>query len=172
YEFSLAVDITDDEDDGNYAIGDLSLREAIKLANANPGADTITFGVTGTINLTGALPDLSSDITITGPGANVLNVGRAADATTNYRIFTIGSGITAAISGLTLSNGFADYGGGISNMGTLELTNCTVNDNTAHFGGGIYNGGTLVITNSTISGSSSNFQGGGIENIGTLELTN
>jgi len=47
-----------------------SLRDAITRANALPGPDTITFAsaVTGTITLTSALPDLSTDITITGPG--------------------------------------------------------------------------------------------------------
>ena len=32
-----------DESDGNYALGDLSLREAIVLANTYPGTDTIRF---------------------------------------------------------------------------------------------------------------------------------
>jgi CSLREA domain-containing protein len=57
-----------------------TLREAITSANTNSasgaalgecaagfGADTISFTVPGTINLTGALPDLSSNLTINGP---------------------------------------------------------------------------------------------------------
>jgi CSLREA domain-containing protein len=40
---SLVVDLLADEDDGTFAAGDLSLREAIGLANAHPNATTITF---------------------------------------------------------------------------------------------------------------------------------
>jgi len=39
------------------------------ITTATSGLDTITFGVTGTINLTGPLPDLATSVTITGPGA-------------------------------------------------------------------------------------------------------
>ena len=45
-----------------------SLRKAITDANSQAGDDIINFSVTGTINLTGALPDLSSNIQILGPG--------------------------------------------------------------------------------------------------------
>ena len=43
-----------------------SLRDAITQANAAAGADTITFGVTGTINLASTLPDITGAVTITG----------------------------------------------------------------------------------------------------------
>src|SRR5262245_35874016 len=39
-----------------------SLRKAITTANTMAGDDTINFSVTGTINLTGALPDLDSNL--------------------------------------------------------------------------------------------------------------
>src|SRR6185295_655000 len=45
-----------------------TLRAAIEEANSLSGDDTINFSLTGTINLTGALPVLSSNITINGPG--------------------------------------------------------------------------------------------------------
>ena len=55
----LVVDTTADENNGNYGPGDLSLRQAIALANANPGADTIGFDIPGagvhTISLLSAL---------------------------------------------------------------------------------------------------------------------
>ena len=79
-----------------------TLRAAIQEANALFGADTIDFSVSGTINLTGALPTLFSDMTITGPGSALLTVRR--DTGGIYRIFTINSG-TIAISGMTITNG-------------------------------------------------------------------
>ncbi|MDB5336917.1 MAG: conserved repeat domain protein, partial [Planctomycetaceae bacterium] len=42
-DLHLVVDITVDQDDGNYLAGNLSLREAIYLSNVNSGADTISF---------------------------------------------------------------------------------------------------------------------------------
>ena len=45
-----------------------SLREAITAANSQAGDDIIQFSVTGTINLTGALPDLGTPIRIQAPG--------------------------------------------------------------------------------------------------------
>jgi len=66
----LVVDTTADENNGNYGPGDLSLREAITLANANPGTDTISFDIPGagvhTINLLSALPLISDPVTIDG----------------------------------------------------------------------------------------------------------
>jgi CSLREA domain-containing protein len=68
-------------------VGDgCTLREAINAANALAGADTIdATGVSGTIGLTAALPDLSSDITILGPGATLLKVSRSGSA--RFRVF-------------------------------------------------------------------------------------
>ena len=69
---------------GSGLAGDL--RYAITQANTAPGDDTITFSVTGTINLAGALPDLSSNLDIEGPGAASLTVRRN---TGTYRIFAV-----------------------------------------------------------------------------------
>ena len=69
------------------ANGACTLRAAIQQANFAPPGDIIGFSVTGVINLTGALPDLSTDITINGPGASQLTVRR--DTGGDYRIFTV-----------------------------------------------------------------------------------
>jgi hypothetical protein len=157
-------------------LGAGSLREAITFANdevLHPGADVITFapGVTGILRLTGALPPLTSNIDIQGPGANVLAVRR--DTGGDYSILQIDSG-TVAISGLTLTNGNLanDAGGGIANGGTLTLSNCTLSGNTAYAGGGIFNGGTLTLSNCTLSTNAAVELGGGIYNAGTLTLSN
>src|SRR5262249_37918668 len=86
-----------DENDGIY-VNNVSLREAIAAANSQAGDDTIQFSVAGTVNLTGALPDLASNIRIKGPGADALTVRR--DSGGDYRIFTIGAGVSVDISGL------------------------------------------------------------------------
>ena len=76
-------------------------------------------------------------------------------------MFQVDEGVTASISGLTISGGqAAGNGGGVYNSGTLTLTGCTVSGNTASFGsgtsdgGGIYNNGTLSLTDSTIAANS------------------
>jgi CSLREA domain-containing protein len=138
-----------------------TLREAIKSANADAasgaadgecaagaGDDTITFSVTGPINLTSALPNLSTNITLSGPGANLLTVRR--DTGGYYRVFTVPAGAAVNVSGLTVSNGLtadgargatganggnAVNGGGILNAGTLNLTGVWVTGNKTGRGG-------------------------------------
>src|SRR4051794_11482072 len=102
-----------------------SLRQAILDANVTPGDDTITIQASGTIQLGGALPSLSSNIDLQGPGANQLAVRRNTEAA--YGIFTVGDGAIVTISGLTITNGAAlQGGGGISNGGTLTLKEVSV----------------------------------------------
>ena len=52
----LNVNSLADPGDGTCDVLECTLREAINEANANAGPDVIDFSVTGTINLTGALP--------------------------------------------------------------------------------------------------------------------
>src|SRR5205807_8471283 len=100
---TFTVNILADTVDINPAV--TSLREAITAANSQAGDDSINFSVTGTINLTGGLPDLSSNIQILGPGAASLTVRR--DTGGDYRIFTVAGGPTVIFDGLTISNGYA-----------------------------------------------------------------
>ena len=155
-----------------------SLPHAVAQANLNPGS-MIQFqsGLSGTIPLSSTL-ELSADVTIVGPGANVLTV-QGGGGQTGFRVFTVDSGVTTALSSVTVTGGNATKGGGINNSGTLTLTDCTVSGNAAGgngSGGGIFNGGTMTLTNCTVSGNSSGAfgwpsSGGGIENSGgTLVL--
>jgi CSLREA domain-containing protein len=81
-------------DDADGTDGECTLREAITSANtdtssgmatgecaAGSGDDVIDIGVTGTVNLTRVLPDLSTSIQIEGPGADQLTVGATLGAT-------------------------------------------------------------------------------------------
>jgi CSLREA domain-containing protein len=156
--------------------GQCSLREAIIEANAHAGADTIDFIVNGTINLLTALPDISDDVTISGPGANLLTVARSTTVgTPDFGIFTISTGKIVNISGVTISGArTSGNGGGINNSGKLTLTGVEVSDNQGLLGGGIFSFDSLTISNSTVSGNhtgSSGF-GGGLFVIGDLKVTN
>src|SRR5687768_8208904 len=95
--------VTNTEDSG---VG--SLRAALEQANLDPAEDTIEFApaVTGTITLLTALPELSTDVIVSGPGASALAVARSAAAgTPAFRIFAVEAGAEVAISGLTITGG-------------------------------------------------------------------
>ena len=119
-----------------------SLRGAIQTANSHPGADGIGIDLPAgsVINLTGALPDITESVSISGPGANMVTVRRNTGG--NYGIFNVATSGTVSFFGLTISNGLAGNGGGInkSGGGTINVTSCTVSGNSASFaGGGIHN---------------------------------
>ncbi len=177
---------------------DCSLREAIAVAA--PGETVLfssLFNSPQTITLGGTELTINKNLTIQGPGANLLTVnGNSASRVFNVGAFTVGlSGMTVtggnAFGGfggggifnngtLTVTNSTisgntgSDIGGGIFNLGALTVTNSTISGNTANDGGGILNGGTLTVTNSTISGNTAALGGGGIFNTGgnTLTVTN
>jgi hypothetical protein len=169
YATTITVTNTNDSGPG-------SLRQA--LADVQNG-DTITFAVIGTIGLTNGELFINNNITISGPGANMLTVSRAQNAPA-FRIFRVGDGLTVVIQGLTISNGLAqsfEFGGGILNgSSTLSLINCTVSGNsTDSLGGGISNfvsNATVRIESSTLSANVAGDYGGGIANGGTLTINN
>ncbi len=71
----------------------------------------------------------------------------------------------AVLSGFTITNGYANYGGGICCLDNSKpvITNCTVVGNAATgYGGGIYcfNGSNPIITNCIIAGNSADYGGG------------
>jgi large repetitive protein len=179
-----------------------SLRDAVTAANALPQATAtpVTAAMVPTINFASSLHlsaqspgdynitnggtlTISANMNIAGPGANLLSLNGAG----NNQIFNIGSG-TVFLSGLSLVNGAAPggSGGGISNGGTLTVTNSTFSGNSATggngydnpnpfqgngggygSGGGIYNSGILTVTNSTFSGNgATGGMGGGDSNGG------
>ncbi len=150
----------------------------IEQANANPDPagsviqfDPTAFATPQTITLpsTLELSEANGPEEIDGPGASLLTIhGNDVGA------FQVDNGVTATISGLTISGSFAGYGGGIENAGALTVTDSIIANNSADGdGGGIQNEnpGTLTITNSTITGNSGG-NGAGIDNLGTLLITN
>ena len=142
------------------------------MAASLGGSQTITFapGLTGTISL-GAGLEIGSSVTIDGPGASLLTVSGGGPSS-NFSDFTVDSGVTATISGLTIANGYTtNDGGGVSNGGDLTLSDDTVTGNSAYFGGGIYDAGTATLENDTISDNSA-YDGGGVLSAGVVTLIN
>lgn len=138
-----------------------SLRQAIIDANAGAGADDIVFqtGLTGTISLQSALPAITGDLTITGPGAALLTVSRGIAG--QIRIFDISGDVV--MTGLTVQDGYApgmmppgESGGGIlvRTGASLDISDCVIADceTFASTGGGIEVWGTLTMARCTISG--------------------
>ena len=173
---TLIVDTDVDESDGDFSMGDLSLREAIELANLSPGADFILFdaGLTGaTITLDPVLSELliTEDVTITGLGSGLLTVS-GGSAT---RIFHVDGGgpIDVEIVAMTLTGGNAigqlpnQDGGALVNVGgNVTLTDVVATGNHARFGGAFAStDGSLTITDSTIAVNTASIWGAGISNL-------
>src|SRR6185369_8093997 len=75
----------------------------------------------------------------------------------------VDSSLVTSISGITVRNGWSNYGGAISNSGTLTLARCIIEDNHAEIeGGGIASRGDLNVIKSTIRWNSANGYGGGM----------
>jgi len=147
--------------------GPNSLREAIEQSNSVFGQDTIYINTSGIINLESSLPNINDNLVIIGSNPQLINIHRNSPDT--FRIFTINSGKSTWIKGITISNGKVvnGQGGGIKNGGIfLELDNCNILDNSVSGinntgqGGGIFSIGTLLIQNCSIKGNSA-FQSGG-----------
>ena len=206
----------------------ITLRDAVRLANADPDADVIRFEpslfepASRTITLSQNTLELTEHVIVYGPGADLLSVSANNRLLAGGRgLFNVSSGIDVTIYGLTIADGNGnqgihnagnliadhivvsdnavedDFGGGISNSGTLELTNSTIVGNFAAAGAGLYNEaeatienttlifnhstsdggaihgvfGSVAIANSTISSNSADGHGGGIANEANVELT-
>jgi hypothetical protein len=181
----------------NLDSGAFSLRAEIAAAHNGDtiGFDSTYFSSARTITLTSGELLIKHSITIAGPGASNLTVsGNKAS-----RVFEVGNGAKATLSGLTISNGVVNgngggilnngtltvssiilsgntatgasgYGGGIFNVGTLTVSTSILSSNSAISGGGIKNGGTLTVSGSILSGNSAS-RGGGISNVGTLTVS-
>jgi hypothetical protein len=157
----LTVTNTDDSGPG-------SLRDTI--ASASDG-DTIQFSPAlkgQAITLTSGELAIGKSLNLNGPGADQLTIQRShVSGTPDFRIFNITRGGT--LSGLTISNGRADTGGGIeySDRAVLTISDCVISGNSAaSVGGGIFNAGanasaaTITVLHTTISGNTAGTGGG------------
>ncbi len=134
-------------------------------AVASPGTVNIAPGeYTGPVNIT-------QDLTFAGAGASQATINGGESGS----VITVDSGVTAAISGLTITDGLAEAsGGGIDNSGTLTVSGCTIVNNSATYdvGGGIDDDFQAVLTvlDSTIADNSAGASGGGISALGNVTV--
>jgi CSLREA domain-containing protein len=142
--------------------GVTSLREAIAIANGNPGADVVTFapGLAGTIHL-GSLGQLSitQALTIRGGGRIAIdaNADGDADAATlgsfagaRRRAFQVSNNVSATFDGLEITGGQVSGATGV--------------------GGGVraLSGSSVTFVDSAVHGNTSTGRGGGVYALGSL----
>ena len=167
---------TTTDDNGPCLPGDCSLREAILAANALPGMDTVEIPA-GTYQLSipenlalGGDLDITDDLELMGvPGATMV-IGTGL-GTPQDRVFDMTeNAIAVVISGLEITGGNADLGGGvrISAFANVELIDCHVHGNVAtQDGGGIrFAVSELTLTRTTVSDNVAERHGGGIRRSG------
>ncbi len=164
-----------------------TLRNAIGLANANPGStiklthnavyvltDTVAGELLATADMT-ITTDLQCIIFITCPAVIQGKSGW------NNRILEIGSNAHVALNNLTIRYGNMAFGagGGIYNGGSLTLTATTLYSNTAWYitgfdgyGGGLANYGTLKMQGGAFLNNGSDNGGGLYNGTGNVAVIN
>ncbi len=188
--YTLVVDTLADERDGDYSVGNFSLREAIELANANPGADTIEFDPAlwtagpATILLTMGFLHIQDAMTLHGPGAKLLTVDASGNDPTPHSTLADGDDTNdgdgntpfvifdedyevrfdVELSGITITGGDSPGAGAILSNEALRLVEVEVSGNRSTSQGGAIDqsGGVLTVIDSVISHNDSRKQGGGI----------
>jgi len=130
-----------------------TLRAAIEEANALAGNDAIAIGV-GTLVTTTQLPDITTNVSITGVGSALTIIQAGAG---HPQLFNVTSTGNLILSQLQLTNAHRAVG---STDGPVTITDCLITGNTTFpaidVGG---NGGatvTYTIVNSTISNNAAN----------------
>jgi len=114
---------------------------------------------------------VTKNLTIDGSGHAIILDGQD----TMRVMYTEWSPVTATVRNLTIQNGNATTsvgivaiaGGGILNLGTLNVANVSfINNSAVDYGGALYSVDTMTITNSSFSGNSADY-GGAVGNGGT-----
>jgi Bacterial Ig-like domain (group 3) len=154
--------------------------------DSNPAGSEIDFDPTIfsaatpqtiTLSRTLELAETAGPVTIDGPGPSTLTIsgGQAVG------VFLVDSGVTATLSGLSITDGWSEFGGGAgngggicNNGGALTVNNCDITDNFAQAsGGGIYSSGGQVNIKGgcNISNNRAIDFGGGVSSDGILKIT-
>jgi hypothetical protein len=146
----------------------------LTLAYASPGT-TVLFSnsLSGAMIVLTSGPLLVSDNL--GIDASTLANGITLNGKHASHIFEFAAGTTSTLTGLTLTNGLATYGGAIlvNSNASLTLEHANLSGNLGSMGGAIFNYGTLTLADTTIAGNHATYLAGGIFNeYGRLALNN
>jgi CSLREA domain-containing protein len=162
--------------------GVCALRDAITAANtmtatngctAGSGNDTINFSprMTGTISLVSTLPEVTDSLlTINGPASQGITIS-GGGSIVPLQVMEVAASATLNLNNLSIAHGFPLIG--VAAGATLNLNKVSIADGFGFglSGGGIDNAGTLTVTNSIFSDNGSQGGGGGISNRGVLTVT-
>jgi predicted outer membrane repeat protein len=129
------------------------------VASQSVAGDTIMFAVpqvninTGPINVAHNLVFIGNGVALT-----------AIDGGGAWQLFTIQPGMQAIFHDMTIANGLSGAaGGGILNMGDLQLYDCLLHDNIAGSdGGAVSNGGTMIVRRTDFWNNTAGNNGGAI----------
>jgi hypothetical protein len=174
------INVTNTDDSGTG-----SLRAAIDQANQLPGFDRIVIDATGAIRPQAALPDLTTNLAIKGPGRDALSVHGCTSGASDciHRVcfgvfeplcfdvrlptFAIATGADVTLRDISVAGPDGCTGPvfcleNVDNSGTLSLEHTRVYRMGNLLGGGSVqnNGGTLTVSRSLVRGTS------GIDNSG------
>ena len=152
----LVVDTSADVDDGNFSAGNLSLREALRLSDENPGTDSISFSPA-------VFNGEQADVIRLQLGSLIISDGVDIDA----------ANLGVVISGDTVGNDVLIAGSDVTDTFASDTSN-TLGDNVRVFDITASAGRFVRISGLTITGGATvnSEDGGGIRNPDSdLELT-
>ena len=173
--------VTNTSDSGSGSLAD-AITQANTYGASHGGAEsTILFqsGLTGSIDLTSDLPQITEHVYIKGPGADKLTInGEHAHGIFDIDVTDVSDQslpYATAIQGLTLTGGkqASGYGGAVWGRSSVSLNDVTITNSSAKYGGAVLvtNPDGLWLFNSTISGDTATF-GGGIYSGGNMYMEN
>ncbi|MCK8142445.1 hypothetical protein MW871_11130 [Flavobacterium sp. I-SCBP12n] len=144
---------------GNYTITNLNDDGAIgslRYAIENTTATTIDFDLNlmGTLTLTGNLPNISRDLTITGNGTSNLILS----GNNSYKMFQVTNGALLTISNITFTKNAAGMGSifrAQNNNSAVMASNINIIDNVNTYAFYTNDSSTITISNSTFISNSS-----------------
>ncbi|EMI18644.1 extracellular nuclease [Rhodopirellula maiorica SM1] len=168
-ETNLVVVVTtaDDQADPNPASAanlEMSLREAIAIANARPGEFEVRFAesVASPLRIQLGEIDIRDDVVFVGDELKTTMI----DAEGASRIFSVlGAGVRVNLQSMTLTGGHADQGGAIfANDAHIELHDSVITGNVATNRGGaiVLNQGSMTLINSNVIENHAAVSAGGI----------
>ena len=105
-----------------------TIQDALDAATVTGALVPVTNGVYASVSVNKPVALTS----VNGPATTVVNGGGATRC--------VWLGTDAVLSGFTLTNGSAYYGGGVWSETTGSVSNCVISSNSACFGGGAYGG--------------------------------